>query len=106
MSLLPVTKEIPIYFLKTKSTPHDGYEEHFSPSKGFKPCFIPVLEHKFNHNNLQKVKDLILSGAVAKQYGGIIFTSQRAVEGFSRMVQDEVGSKCRPSTLLDIGYGG
>ncbi|DAA76586.1 TPA_exp: putative Uroporphyrinogen-III synthase (UROS) [Trichophyton benhamiae CBS 112371] len=91
MSLLPVTKEIPIYFLKTKSTPHDGYEEHFSPSKGFKPCFIPVLEHKLNHNNLQKVKDLILSGAVAKQYGGIIFTSQRAVEGFSRMVQDEVG---------------
>ncbi|EGD93439.1 uroporphyrinogen-III synthase [Trichophyton tonsurans CBS 112818] len=91
MSLLPVTKGIPIYFLKTNPTPHDGYEEYFSPSKGFKPCFIPVLEHKFNHNNLQKVKDLILSGAVAKQYGGIIFTSQRAVEGFSRMVQDEVG---------------
>ena len=106
MSLLPVTKEIPIYFLKTKSIPHDGYEEYFSPSKGFKPCFIPVLEHKFNHNNLQKVKDLILSGAVAKQYGGIIFTSQRAVEGFSRMVQDEVGSKCRPSTLQNIGHGG
>ncbi|EZF28989.1 hypothetical protein H109_06078 [Trichophyton interdigitale MR816] len=99
MSLLPATKEIPIYFLKTKSTPHDGYEEYFSPSKGFKPCFIPVLEHKFNHKNLQKVKDLILSGAVAKQYGGIIFTSQRAVEGFSRMVQDEVGIENHTITL-------
>ncbi|EFQ97343.1 hypothetical protein MGYG_00382 [Nannizzia gypsea CBS 118893] len=91
MSSLPVTREIPIYFLKTKSTPHDGYKEYFSPTKGFKPYFVPVLEHKFNRNNLAKVKDLILSGALTEQYGGIIFTSQRAVEGFSKMIQDEVG---------------
>lgn len=94
MSLQPVTREIPIYFLKTKSTPHDSYKEYFSPTKGFKPCFIPVLEHRFNHSNLQKVKVLIRSGALAEEYGGLIFTSQRAVEGFSKMIQDEVGSKC------------
>ncbi|KAM5475266.1 uroporphyrinogen-III synthase [Microsporum audouinii] len=88
---LSLTREIPIYFLKTKSIPHDGYAEYFSPSRGYRPCFIPVFEHKFNHNNLQKVRDLILSGEMVETYGGIIFTSQRAVEGFSKMIQDEVG---------------
>ncbi|KAK2855631.1 hypothetical protein FQN49_005000 [Arthroderma sp. PD_2] len=88
---LPSPGETPIFFLKTESIPRDGYAEYFSPSKGYKPCFIPVFEHKFNRNNLQKVRDLVLSGELVKRYGGVIFTSQRAVEGFSKMIQDEVG---------------
>ncbi|KAK2802138.1 hypothetical protein FQN50_007503 [Emmonsiellopsis sp. PD_5] len=82
----------PIFLLKTKSTPHDGYSEYFS-SKSYNPLFIPVLEHKFNTQNLHRVRDLFVSGDIYKLYGGLIFTSQRAVEGFARVLGEEVGEK-------------
>ncbi|KAL2009783.1 hypothetical protein VTN00DRAFT_5590 [Thermoascus crustaceus] len=86
----------PIFLLKTRSTPHDGYEEYFS-AHGYVPAFVPVLEHRFNEENLRAVRDLFLSGELnesagrRRKYGGLIFTSQRAVEGFTRVVRDEVG---------------
>ncbi|PYI21380.1 tetrapyrrole biosynthesis, uroporphyrinogen III synthase [Aspergillus violaceofuscus CBS 115571] len=81
----------PILLLKTRSTPHDGYDDFFT-SQNYNPAFIPVLEHHFHRPNLQRVHDLLVSGGFsaghpAQQYGGIIFTSQRAVEGFAQVLE-------------------
>ena len=95
----------PILLLKTKSTPHDNYDDFFS-TNGYTPSFIPVLEHRFHTENLASVRELFASGAfntdpatptaihTAKQpngshkkYGGMIFTSQRAVEAFAEMIE-------------------
>jgi uroporphyrinogen-III synthase len=83
---------IPVVLLKTKSTPGDSYEECFS-SEPFTPTFVPVLEHRPNVQNLDFIRSLLLGGKLGRdhnaKYGGMIFTSQRAVEGFARVV-DEV----------------
>ncbi|KAH8661655.1 tetrapyrrole biosynthesis, uroporphyrinogen III synthase [Tricladium varicosporioides] len=89
------TSKTPILLLKTKSTPNDGYEEQFSVEEGgiqFDPVFVPVLEHKFLDDGLNVVRDLlqkkeIHQGQTAK-YGGMIFTSQRAVEVFAMLVKE------------------
>lgn len=89
----------PILLLKTKSTPHDNYEEYFTQSSHlhYDPHFVPVLEHIYRNDSLQVVRDLFLSGSLGgeegnskRKYGGLIFTSQRAVEGFARMLEEEV----------------
>jgi len=92
MATLTSPHKTPIFLLKTKSSPHDGYEEYFSASGRYDPIFIPVLEHRFRDANLRTVRDLFVSGAVGREYGGLIFTSQRAVEGFARVIREEVGS--------------
>lgn len=97
--------QTPILLLKTKSSPHDGYEEYFSTCD-YTPSFIPVLEHRFHTENLATVRQLFASGAFNtdititpnhdsnesngndKKYGGMIFTSQRAVEAFARMIEE------------------
>lgn len=88
-------KTYPVLLLKTKSTPYDGYDEYFSSASSssslacqYDPRFIPVLEHKFHDPNLATVKELCVSGSLAQRYGGLIFTSQRAVEGFAGAVRD------------------
>ncbi|KAJ5206350.1 Tetrapyrrole biosynthesis uroporphyrinogen III synthase [Penicillium cf. griseofulvum] len=80
----------PILLLKTKSSPQDGYEDFFS-AKNYTPTFIPVLEHRFLKKNLTQVRDLFSKNAFTnpRKYGGLIFTSQRAVEGFAQMIEDE-----------------
>lgn len=98
--------QTPIFLLKTRSSPHDGYDD-FLNAQGYNPTFIPVLEHRFNTQNLAQVRDLFASGAFelnesnanadtqnasqarSKKYGGMIFTSQRAVEGFARMIEQD-----------------
>ena len=88
----------PIFLLKTKSIPYDNYEEYFTKAGRYDPTFIPVLEHRYNDDNLRIVRDLFLSGSLGgdednrsrRKYGGLIFTSQRAVEGFARLLEDEV----------------
>ncbi|KAI2795170.1 hypothetical protein POX_a01775 [Penicillium oxalicum] len=104
-----MSRSTPILLLKTKSSPHDGYQDHFA-TNGFDPCFVPVLEHRFLAENLAIVRQLFASGAFnvadtssssstispstapsnlfAKRYGGMIFTSQRAVEAFAQMIED------------------
>ncbi|KAM0109017.1 hypothetical protein ACP6JB_005161 [Aspergillus fumigatus] len=93
----------PILLLKTKSTPHDGYEEFFS-AHGYNPAFVPVLEHHFHQTNLHTVKDLFTSGSLnagpRRKYGGLIFTSQRAVEGFARLVTSEVDATAASHSLI------
>lgn len=110
---------MPILLLKTKSSPNDGYEEYFS-TNGYTPSFIPVLEHRFHTENLATVRKLFASSAFntdttpianndnatqetsarSKKYGGMIFTSQRAVEAFAKMIEDN-GRMLHP-TLLQL----
>jgi uroporphyrinogen-III synthase len=89
------TSEIPVILLKTRNTPNDGYEEYFNhttPSAPsletirFKPTFIPVLEHTPNTENLRTIEALLTSGRLKDEYGGMIFTSQRAVEEWRDVV--------------------
>jgi uroporphyrinogen-III synthase len=79
----------PILLLKTKSSPHDGYDEFFS-AHNYTPTFVPVLSHNFHHENLAQIKALFESGRLnpgsGRKYGGLIFTSQRAVEAFADML--------------------
>jgi hypothetical protein len=103
----------PILLLKTKSSPQDGYEEFFTENN-YTPTFVPVLEHRFHAQNLSKVRDLFNSGAFGpnaqngdtssnpnNKYGGLIFTSQRAVEGFAQMIE-EGGSYLYPYRPLHL----
>lgn len=103
----------PILLLKTKSSPQDGYEEFFTENN-YTPTFVPVLEHRFHTQNLSKVRDLFNSGAFTaepsatthgfntnpnpKKYGGLIFTSQRAVEGFAQMIEEGGSSTPTPTS--------
>lgn len=109
--------QIPVYLLKTISSPSDGYEAHFASldNGNFKPIFVPVLEHLFRDDALRKLRlsaeRFAFAGGSpatarqkatnnpAKRYGGLIFTSQRAVDAFTIMV-----SKLDPAkkaTLFD-----
>ncbi|CAG8905832.1 unnamed protein product [Penicillium egyptiacum] len=102
----------PILLLKTKSSPHDGYEDFFS-AHNYSPTFIPVLEHRFLKNSLTQVRDLFSTGAfnnasTPRKYGGLVFTSQRAVEGFAQMIEDEKDVKfniptSQPLILYTVG---
>lgn len=87
---------IPIFLLKTKSLPQDGYEEYFLEAReglvSAEPVFVPVLEHRFDEGNLALVRELLEQKQFgAQKYGGLIFTSQRAVEAFGRLVNERKG---------------
>ncbi len=101
---------IPVLLLKTKSSPTDAYEELFAASTtrtatshgddqdtGFEPVFVPVLEHRFDNDGVARLRDLLAQRLIAnnraadgadRRYGGLIFTSQRAVEAFAKIVAD------------------
>ncbi|KAL2024803.1 hypothetical protein VTK56DRAFT_5624 [Thermocarpiscus australiensis] len=88
----------PVLLLKTRSTPTDAYEEVFStPSDGFnfEPTFVPVLEHRLEDEGMAKVRGLLQNKSIGtaedSAYGGLIFTSQRAVEAFTKLVEDGRG---------------
>jgi len=73
----------PILLLKTRSTPNDAYSTLFSPpSNNYTATFIPVLSHRPNASNLSHLHFLLRSN-ISTVYGGLIFTSQRAVEAFA-----------------------
>lgn len=91
---------VPVLLLKTKSTPGDGYQDIFSqPQDGlsFDPSFVPVLEHKFEEDGMARVESILQSKMISRRfgapYGGLIFTSQRAVEAFTQLVRDGEGEK-------------
>lgn len=95
MTELAAKVDIPVLLLKTKSTPADNYEDYFRHAGhgAFRPIFVPVLEHRFKQDALQCMRSDILKGAFnlhatdLNEYGGIIFTSQRAVEAFTQVVE-------------------
>ncbi|KAI9643215.1 hypothetical protein NHQ30_007831 [Ciborinia camelliae] len=65
---------MPVFLLKTKSVPNDGYEE------------------RLEEGGVEEVKGLLRERGVGKEegrrYGGLIFTSQRAVELFAKLVEE------------------
>lgn len=93
--------QVPVYLLKTKNSPTDTYEDYFEKLENgkFKPIFVPVLDHIFRDDALRTLRRsaerfAFAGGSVAdarrkatnnpaKKYGGIIFTSQRAVDAFA-----------------------
>ncbi|KAF4634473.1 hypothetical protein G7Y89_g3634 [Cudoniella acicularis] len=96
-------RNTPILLLKTRSTPNDGYEEQFSAQKdglGFEPIFVPVLEHRSLEKGLNIVRDLLQNKQIHKgndaRYGGLVFTSQRAVEAFAKLVDEGNGEESWP----------
>jgi uroporphyrinogen-III synthase len=95
----PATEQIskiPVLLLKTRSSPGDSYEDLFSETSadgiGFSPQFVPVLLHQFYGEGMKKVAALLRERRIGNQehheYGGLIFTSQRAVEAFVKLVED------------------
>jgi uroporphyrinogen-III synthase len=89
----------PVLLLKTKSVPNDGYEEQFDAVKEgrqFGPVFVPVLEHQLLEEGLKVVKESLQNKEIGRQtgakYGGLIFTSQRAVEAFAKLVEEGKGT--------------
>jgi uroporphyrinogen-III synthase len=102
--------KVPILLLKTKSTPHDRYEECFSVAKetgkkwSYEPAFVPVLEHRFQEEALGTVIGFLEKKEISKnagaRYGGLIFTSQRAVEAFAKVVEE--GTSSIPITLWKL----
>ncbi|KAM0240906.1 hypothetical protein ACHAP5_007705 [Fusarium lateritium] len=95
------TAKIPILLLKTRSSPGDSYEDLFSESDahgiGFAPEFVPVLLHQFHDEGMKEVAALLGERRIGNQehheYGGLIFTSQRAVEAFVKLVEDGKAAK-------------
>ncbi len=92
----------PILLLKTKSVPGDAYEELFSAPPdgvGFEPSFVPMLEHRFSEDGMALVRTALrtksISTAEGSAYGGLIFTSQRAVEAFAKLVEEGRGETLR-----------
>jgi len=85
------TKDIPILFLKTRSQPHEQYNELFASNPldnaVFKPLFIPVLKH--HHVNLDSLKTHLITkfdSADPDSYGGLVITSQRTAEALSSII--------------------
>lgn len=87
-------RAIPVLLLKTRSSPTDAYEELLSTSRegvSFEPVFIPVLEHNFEEEGMRLLGSLLHKRRINRSgqegsYGGLIFTSQRAVEAFAKLV--------------------
>ncbi|KIY02946.1 uncharacterized protein Z520_01411 [Fonsecaea multimorphosa CBS 102226] len=121
---------IPVLLLKTRSQPHDAYEEFFGPSSPFcrsgrgsasgattennadsaspvfLPEFVPVLDHRANTQNLGALEELLKSGRLSEQYGGMIFTSQRAVEAWADVVKRvEGGPGTERQGEEDVNHG-
>jgi uroporphyrinogen-III synthase len=89
--------QTPVLLLKTKSIPTDTYEELFTTldNHRYAPIFVPVLEHRFKQDTLKEVHEHVTGrGFLPKSkqglatYGALIFTSQRAVEAFTQIVED------------------
>ncbi|CAK7207351.1 uroporphyrinogen-III synthase [Sporothrix eucalyptigena] len=103
MATATPTPPIPVFLLKTKSSPTDAYEDLLSASNkagSFEPIFVPVLEHCFVNDGVAELRDLIVRRQISNgrlgsdssgRYGGLIFTSQRAVEAFSKIVKGGEG---------------
>ncbi|MCJ1250285.1 hypothetical protein MMC30_007511 [Trapelia coarctata] len=103
----------PIILFKTPSTPSDAYKTYFStptpsPSKPtFNPIFLPLLQHTLLPPALSQLHTLLTSPTFTKKYGGIILTSQRAVEALGSVLtslQPPPSANCHsnPDSLENI----
>ncbi|CAK7266203.1 uroporphyrinogen-III synthase [Sporothrix epigloea] len=99
MAAKPQLPPTTVFLLKTRSSPTDAYEDLFkAPNDAgsrYAPIFVPVLEHRFVDDGLAQIDSLLtrrqitngrLQSSTGGKYGGMIFTSQRAVEAFKKVV--------------------
>ncbi|KAH6606263.1 hypothetical protein Trco_005416 [Trichoderma cornu-damae] len=92
----PSAQPVPVLLLKTESSPSDAYRDLFSaPDRRplFEPTFVPVLRHRFEERGVDRLRGLLrqrrIGSAPDCAFGGLVFTSQRAVEAFARVVREE-----------------
>ncbi|MCJ1392958.1 hypothetical protein MMC18_005830 [Xylographa bjoerkii] len=106
----------PLLLLKTRNTPTDAYDTYFSPSPSasatttshLQPTFIPVLQHAFLAPSLSHLHALLSLPARDFPYGGLICTSQRAVEALGQVLEELAASATplqRNSDSRDDGNG-
>jgi len=97
---MAASTKTPVFLLKTQSTPGDAYEELFNENgkeigQDFEPVFVPVLEHRFMDDGLATVRRVLQEKSIgtspSSAYGGLVFTSQRAVEAFSKLIEEGRG---------------
>ena len=98
--MVQASEKVPVLLLKTISTPTDAYEDIFSTPRdsfNFEPTFVPVLQHRFKDDGMQQFEKSLRERRISKgldsAYGGLIFTSQRAVEAFAKLVDEYKGSR-------------
>lgn len=103
---------VSLFLLKTKSIPADAYEQQFEATKDgvkFEPAFVPVLEHKFKEKGMRVLRNLIRHDRFGThdgaKYGGLIFTSQRAVEAFTKVVAEIVEEGDGAHHAIDTSAG-
>lgn len=94
-SFVTAAQVIPVLLLKTKSSPGDSYEELLLKSDEccrFAPRFVPVLSHRFDQRGIEKVRTLLRERRIGHtkdaSFGGMIFTSQRAVDAFTDVINE------------------
>ena len=97
---------MPVLLLKTKSAASDAYENLFNSSQVgecYSPTFVPVLRHAFDEAKLTMLASLLIQGKIGThegcEYGGLIFTSQRAVEAFVQITASVECSCPQPLNL-------
>nr|XP_036579660.1 uroporphyrinogen-III synthase [Colletotrichum truncatum]KAF6787269.1 uroporphyrinogen-III synthase [Colletotrichum truncatum] len=107
-SSAPDSAKVPVLLLKTKSAPGDAYEELFSQEHNgvsFEPVFVPVLHHSYQEPGMSAIRDILhrrgISAGTDALYGGFIFTSQRAVEAFAKLVDEKKDERGWPH-LQDV----
>ncbi|MCJ1287238.1 hypothetical protein MMC26_006586 [Xylographa opegraphella] len=81
-----------LLLLKTRNTPTDAYATYFStaplPLTRLQPIFIPVLQYTIHAASLAHLRALLSLPAHAFPYGGLICTSQRAVEALGQVLDE------------------
>ncbi|OAR01305.1 hypothetical protein LLEC1_02712 [Akanthomyces lecanii] len=89
---------VPVLLLKTQSTPGDSYHDKLTAARlpngrRLTPIFVPVMLHRFDDDGIDTLRNLLRDQKISNQpdaaFGGLIFTSQRAVEAFTHVVNSE-----------------
>ena len=92
------TRSTAIILLKTQSV-DDAYDELIRSLKGYNPIFVPVLQ--YTRVNEDALREILTSGRIGSGkphggedgYGGLIITSQRAVEALGDALKHVDGKK-------------
>jgi uroporphyrinogen-III synthase len=87
-----VSVKVSVLLLKNPSEPSDRYKELISQDEGSVPIFVPVLEHSLLDHGVNEIAKMLREGGFnplskSRKYGGIIFTSQRAVTAFAVAIE-------------------
>lgn len=90
-----------LVLLKNKTTPCDPYEELIT-KHGFKPQFIPLLNH--SHLDKLEIVEYLISPSFVEETHAFIITSQRAVECFNECMDLILDSSIKHKIFKKLGY--